>query len=71
MLPDKSARTTAPRAGTAPRWPAKRRGRSRRPLRRGNHFGACQMLFGITQWMFFSLSEIAPTRQSMAMLASP
>ena len=30
-----------------------------------------QMLFGIRQWTFFSVSEIAPTRQSIATLASP
>jgi hypothetical protein len=29
------------------------------------------MLFGITQWTFFSVSETAPTRQSIATLASP
>src|SRR5262245_3004422 len=28
------------------------------------------MLFGITQWTFFSMSDTAPTRQSIAMLAS-
>ena len=32
---------------------------------------ATKMLFGITQWTFFSVSEIAPTRQSMATLARP
>ena len=32
---------------------------------------AAQMVFGITQWTFFSASEIAPTRQSIATLASP
>ena len=32
---------------------------------------ATQMLFGITQWTFFSVSEIAPTRQSIATLARP
>jgi hypothetical protein len=30
-----------------------------------------KMLLGNRQWTFFSLSEIAPTRQSMATLASP
>ena len=30
-----------------------------------------QMLFGIRQCTFFSVSEIAPTRQSIATLASP
>jgi len=32
---------------------------------------AAKMLFGMRQCTFFSLSEIAPTRQSMATLASP
>jgi hypothetical protein len=32
---------------------------------------ATQMLFGIKQWTFFSVSDIAPTRQSIATLASP
>src|SRR5262245_24448370 len=36
-----------------------------------SHLGRCQMLFGMRQWMFFSVSEIAPTRQSIAMLAKP
>src|SRR5262249_40680346 len=35
------------------------------------HLAVCQMLFGITQWTFFSASEMAPTRQSIATLASP
>ena len=38
---------------------------------RRSHLGACQMLFGIRQWTFFSVSETAPTRQSIATLASP
>jgi hypothetical protein len=29
------------------------------------------MLLGMMQWMFFSVSEIVPTRQSIATLASP
>jgi hypothetical protein len=32
---------------------------------------ALHMLLGITQWTFFSVSEIAPTRQSIATLARP
>ncbi len=32
---------------------------------------ATQMLFGIRQWTFFSVSDTAPTRQSIATLASP
>ena len=47
-----------------------KKGRAVRPFH-----GLCQrltqMLFGIRQWTFFSVSDIAPTRQSIATLASP
>ena len=36
-----------------------------------DHRRATKMLLGIKQCTFFSVSEIAPTRQSMATLASP
>ena len=43
-----------------------------RPFRFSSALAAAtQMLFGIRQWTFFSVSEIAPTRQSIATLASP
>jgi hypothetical protein len=34
-------------------------------------FGFCHRLFGTRQCTFFSAAEIAPTRQSIAALASP
>src|SRR5262249_5675578 len=41
------------------------------PPARRPHLAVCQMLFGMTQWTCFSASEMAPTRQSIAALASP
>ena len=35
------------------------------------YFGVFHRLFGIRQWTFFSVSDTAPTRQSIATLARP
>jgi hypothetical protein len=50
--------------------PKTKKGRTARPFY-GFSQWLTQILFGIRQWTFFSESDIAPTRQSIATLASP